>query len=77
MSSIRSNTHRSSRSPNIPLMKETMDIVENRLGDDFPTPDVLSEVVPHSTVRPRLVRQSAPEIYLTNNRNRTNRILTC
>ena len=43
MSSIRSNSRRSIRSPNIPLMKETMDIVENRLGDDFQTPEV-SEV---------------------------------
>ena len=41
---MRSNSRRgSSRSPNIPLMKETMDIVENRLGDDFQTPEV-SEV---------------------------------
>ena len=41
---MRSNSRRgSTRSPNIPLMKETMDIVENRLGDDFQTPEV-SEV---------------------------------
>ena len=45
MSSIRSNPRRSSRSPNIPLTKEIMDIVENRLGDDFQTPEVSSEVV--------------------------------
>ena len=45
MSSIRSNPRRSSRSPNIPLTKEIMDIVENRLGDDFQTPKVSSEVV--------------------------------
>ena len=45
MSSIRSNPRRSSRSPNIPLTKEIIDIVENRLGDDFQTPEVSSEVV--------------------------------
>ena len=45
MSSIRSNPRRSSRSPNIPLTKEIMDIVENRLGDDFQTPEISSEVV--------------------------------